>query len=587
MLRGVLSKTFGPFLDLALGGVLWATVISTFFFTWLRLKGFLEAASTQGKPVGVPPIVPLLAAFVASALVYHFLQAIFSKVRGESDPHIRGTKLLSFEQARAKAGKLHARPDTLRPIFWGGLALPNRIAPAGFLAVGDPGYGKTVSIDLLLKSALVSPGSDAKAVVFDPKTDTFCRLKNMGVRENRIVLLNPFDVRGHSWDLGRDLTRAEFFPEVALSLFPDEESQNPFFEKAARDLLEGVLLSFYHGWPLKSRSWTLRDVILALGHRPWLVRVLSWYPAANTRRIEQYFSDARTANNIMSSISTKTSSYAVIASYWHHAEMAQQTVSLEAWKDTDTILVLPHSHRAKEALAAINGVMFRRLAQVILDLPASSSRRVWVVVDELTKAGELPMLDDLVVKGRDRGVCVVAGFQSIEGLREVYGENIAGEISNVLGHKAFFGIKGDETARWAQDTFGRAELWQSTSTRGQSGTQGSWSVNTAPVEKPIVLASQFQAIERPDVTGKIDGFYFTSGVGPYQHAIRLKDVGRTLSPITDNDARENFQERPTEQGFLRSWDEKELAALRLPPLETRGHHKNRPPSPPDEPLNYT
>lgn len=567
-----IRSTVAPFFDLALIVARWAAVIAVFYLVSIKLDYKARGWVAFGG------------GFAAAVFANYLIKSILYR-SGSNDGHIRGTRLLSFKDARSRSQKLLRRANSGPALTWGGLTLPNSIAPAGFLAVGDPGYGKTVSIDMLLKTAIARPGSKTSAVIFDPKTDTYCRLKKMGVPVERIVLLNPFDIRSYSWNLGRDLRRAEYFSEIALTLFPKEDTKNPFFETATRDLLEGVLLSFHHKWPMKSRPWSLRDVLLAMGHRPWLVHVLAWHPAANARRIELYFSETTTANNIMSTVSTKIAPYEVLASYWHHAEMAGRTISLEEWSSSDTILVLPHSHRAQAYISAINAVLFKRLSQVILDLPMSSSRRVWVVVDELNKAGKLPMLDELVVKGRDRGVCVVAGFQTIEGLRDVYGPNISGEISNVLGHKAFFGIKGNETAKWAEAVFGNSEVWQTSSSRGASGNQGTWSTSWTPTVKPVVLASQLQAIQRPDTIGRIDGYFFTSGVGPYQHGIPLSSVRRELSPTTDDDSRENFQERPSEQGFLRSWDERELEALRLPPLSLFPKPPRTPP--PDEGLEYS
>lgn len=561
------------------GIIYWLTIALASIFT----GGFVAKHSN--------PVFGIFAALVVYFFVGHLWRILFGLFDKEEDLHISGTRLISFKDATVRARKLMRRPNANPPIPWGGLALSNALAPAGFLAVGSPGSGKTVSIDLLLKSVLGGAQSTAPAVIFDPKTDVFSRLKNMGVPESRVCLLSPFDTRGYSWNLAADIERAEAFPEIATTLFPKEASQEPFFENATRDLLTGVLLSFHQEWPMKTRTWSLRDVLVALSHRPWLVRVLAWHEEANGRRIEQYFAEPRVANNIMSTVSTKIAPYQVVAAYWHQAEKEGKALSLEAWKRTSNILVLPHSHRGTEALRAINQVMFRRLAQVMLDLPMSSERRIWVVLDELSKAGKLPKLDELIVEGRDRGICVVAGFQDIDGLREVYGPNLTGEVANQLGHKAFFGIRGKPTADWAESVFGQSEVWQRAESRGgssgSSSSSSTWSVNWHPVVKPIVFASELQAIERPEVTGKIGGFYFTSGIGPYSHALRLSDIGRQLRRVTVEDAKENLHERPAEQGFLKPWTNEELEELGLPPIDLGGSFDQRKPeSPDDQPLDY-
>ncbi|MFX8836738.1 type IV secretion system DNA-binding domain-containing protein, partial [Acinetobacter baumannii] len=58
----------------------------------------------------------------------------------------------------------------------------------------------------------------------------------------------------------------------------------------------------------------------------------------------------------------------------------------------------------------------------------SGMQQAWFFLDEVREAGELDGLSRLMTKGRSKGACVVLGFQDIDGMRDVYGDQVANEI---------------------------------------------------------------------------------------------------------------------------------------------------------------
>ncbi len=150
-------------------------------------------------------------------------------------------------------------------------------------------------------------------------------------------------------------------------------------------------------------------------------------------RLENYFAEERSLANIMSTVRSRIAPFEPIASLWQRASMK---VSLREWITGQFVLVLASNEAVGAALDAINQVMFRRLVELSLVESESEQRRSWFFLDEVREAGKLPGLSKLLTKGRSKGVCVVLGFQDVDGLKDAYGEHVAAEIIGQTSQKA-------------------------------------------------------------------------------------------------------------------------------------------------------
>ena len=135
----------------------------------------------------------------------------------------------------------------------------------------------------------------------------------------------------------------------------------------------------------------------------------------------------------MSTVATKLQRYEFIAAAWSHAS---EKISLKDWVEGEYILLLGNDEATRTALDAINQVIFRRVSELILNQSESETRRTWVFLDEVREMGHLEGLSRLLTKGRSKGCSIVLGFQDIEGLRDVYGQKIAAEITGQCSNKA-------------------------------------------------------------------------------------------------------------------------------------------------------
>jgi len=129
-------------------------------------------------------------------------------------------------------------------------------------------------------------------------------------------------------------------------------------------------------------AWEFRDVIYALRNEERLKRLL-----ARCRETEdlipQYFSNERTANDVLSTVATKMQRYTYIAAAWSRA---RRKISLTEWISSGDILLLGNDEAIRSALDAINQVIFKRVTELVLAQSESSTRRTWFFLDELRQA---------------------------------------------------------------------------------------------------------------------------------------------------------------------------------------------------------
>ena len=460
--------------------------------------------------------------------------------------HQRGRKLLSFRDAQKKASQLIREGEQI--IRWGWLTLPSRIAMTHFAVIGSTGSGKTILIRILMQSVLpdIGKGKDTRALVYDAKQDSMSMLSGIAPHAE-ILLLNPFDKRGVAWDMAKDITSPTTAQQVATILIPEAKNlSQPFFSDAARHLLSGVLISLIRNKPGK---WTFRDVVLIMAEQERLKSALEVCPATSSIS-KQYLHDGQTAKNVMSTVATKMQKYHFVAAAW---ERAERSISLREWLSSESILVLGNDEATRTALDAINQVIFKRLSELILAQNESESRRTWIFLDELRQAGNLQGLSSLLTKGRSKGTCVVLGYQDIEGLREVYGTQLANEIAGQCANKAILRCDSADTARWASALFGQSEVIEvSRGSSRNSENKTTHSSNERFKKREVVLPSEIMGLKPTSPEYGMEGFFITPHIGSYYAHLDGEYIGEEL--IAGDHNIENIVPRSEEDQYLSEWD---------------------------------
>lgn len=252
-----------------------------------------------------------------------------------------------------------------------------------------------------------------------------------------------------------------------------------------------------------------------------------------------------------------------MAAAWDRAPNA---VSLGDWVRGEFVLVLGNDESVRAPLDAINRAIVQRATELILNLPESPTRRVWLFLDEVREAGKLAGLRPLLNKGRSKGACVVLGFQAVEGLWAEYGKDQANEIVGECNHAALLRVESSETARWMADRVGEFERREVKPS--QAGTAGQTSLSEQTDRRAVVLPSEFQDLPVTDPANGLTGYYLSPVTGVYRHTTPSTDLTARLLPPDANSL--GHVPRPAEAQYLRRWDADDHRRLgfaaELPPV---------------------
>lgn len=487
--------------------------------------------------------------------------------------------------------------------FWfAGLQLPHDAALTHFAYIGATGSGKTISQRMLYQDTLrpyIGTNYGHRALMYDAKGDLHSILYGMGIKRKYIKTLNPFDKRCFAWDMAADIDDEASALELSTILIPEINENQPFFRQAARDILSGVIFSYILNTPGK---WTFRDVVYPLlSQDRQLVKDVLRQSKYTEDRL-QYFDHSTTAENIISTMRTVLKPYQMIAAMWHKASKADNTISLKEWveKPNGEILLMGNSHKLKESLRRVNQVIFKRVSQLLLDQPElkkGDTHRTWIHLDEAREMGKLDGLPELLTNGRSKGICVVIGFQDIDGMREVWGKEVAQEIIGQCRSKAFFGLGSGSCAQWAAEQFSYNERFETSFNQSVSYNSQDTTVQSGQAQqiakREVVLPILFMSIPPVNMKNGLRGYYISPyfvnvGIptalydGDKKHPIPGDQLfkGQLMDKLPDeiNGEKINFDPRPPEDQRIEFWtdEEREMFAGEEAEPEAESEEDNEP-----------
>jgi type IV secretory pathway TraG/TraD family ATPase VirD4 len=479
----------------------------------------------------------------------------------------RGAIEKTYKEAVRRAKELSAKFG-VGP-FFGMLELPISSKEGHFCVVGATGSGKTVTIRFFLQRIIpdLEEGPlQGRALIYDAKQDMIPLLSNMGGGDTQVHILNPFDLRSSPWDMAKDITEPATAYQVASLIIsdPDKADGNSmFFVNTMRNIMSAVIQSFIEFTP---DDWTFRDILLAMATEANLRLVLERTPKGR-QVLEACIKQGETFDNIRASIEARISEYEIIAALWHSS--SGPNFSLREWLKSRSILVLGNRESSRKVMDTLNALLFNRLVELINDGPENSDETTWIVLDEVRRAGKLDKLKDLLLFGRSKGASVLLGLQDVDGLREVYGQNVANEILGQCANKAILWLNSPETAKWASSLFGEEEVVdfhrnKSSSSNGIFGA-GTSSLGTSFSEsitkRELVLTSELLSKSGLFGVGGIGGYYSLQNVGDYKLRVSSDWVRKELLPKDETE--QSLCERPVSDQRLLPWDRFDLLRLRL------------------------
>lgn len=379
--------------------------------------------------------------------------------------------------------------------------LPVEEAVKHFLICGATGSGKTIGIQLFLQS--IAPRFQDGAprpeqlILFDAKCDALPMLAAMGLRseDDNFWILNPFDKRSAVWNFSEAVKTPGMARALATLFVPEERNSNaPFFTDAARELVYAVLQSLTN---IAGSDWTFRDLLCALDSREHITAVTARHPPA-FRLAKRVLDDERHSNGVLSTLASKLGRFEQVAALWHSSP-SNRRFSLKEFLKRPGVLVLGNDPVLRDSFWPINSILLKALSNEILRGANMLCPRCWFVLDEFRAMEKVDCIHDLLNRGRSKGVSVLLGLQTYEGLVEVYGENGANDILSQCASKTFLRAGGPRTAEWAEKFFNKVRRTEVTVTETDSGDTTGTSEQYSLHERSMFLASFFLDLPFPGI----------------------------------------------------------------------------------------
>jgi type IV secretory pathway TraG/TraD family ATPase VirD4 len=377
--------------------------------------------------------------------------------RDRDTEHVRGLRLLSrWRHNRQLNGGLLTKVG--RAIRWliyvpqrghdagmrlGGSVIPEQKEAEHFLISGSPGSGKSTLIRHML-AQIQERGQGV--VVIDPDSEFVQEFYN---ERRGDVVMNPLDARCPFWSPWLELRADNFAMDseaLAASLIRGQPRNNSeaFFQESSRTLLESIFQVLKGDQDNRGIGEFLAQ---SRGKIHKALVGTAAYPLVDPEATEQGSGILATASNAVKPFShlplpdqtTRT---------WSAREWAQNR---EGW------VFLCSTEDGRAATQKLQGVWLDSLVRWLMSAEIGS-KPTWLVADEFPVLGYQPQLEQLVVRGRKRGLCVVLAFQNVAQIRALYGRDGATTLTSSPTSKVIMRSDETETAKWASELLGSHEI---------------------------------------------------------------------------------------------------------------------------------
>lgn len=461
------------------------------------------------------------------------------KLLAQQDPAKPETEAASFRDFLCDPGAANESPTDLPPVgedafdensfFWAMRNLPIAEATKHFLICGCIGSGKTVTIQLFLQSIARRFRRNWKKpeqlILFDAKNDALELLKAIGIESDvpeteegagtpgagpdtarqpnpkaaDVWILNPADPNSAIWNIAEAVQSPMMARHLATLMVPEERNSNsPYFTDGARELIYAVLLGLCS---VAGVRWTFRDLLCALESRDRIMAVASQNKRAGTLAA-RLLGDERHTPGILSTLGTKLGRFEQVAALWHaRSGKAPRLFSIREFLARPGVLILGNDAVLRDSFWPINAMLLKALTQEILRERDTLEPRHWFVLDEFRAMEKVECIHDLLNRGRSKGAAVLIGLQSIDGLMDMYGDNVANDILSQCACKTFLRAGGPVTAGWAERFFGQIRGKEKVLTESSQGFTTSTSTQHNITERSMFIASYFMNLALPHPGG--------------------------------------------------------------------------------------
>lgn len=397
----------------------------------------------------------------------------------------------------------------------GGVKIPRSAEPYHFFVVGSTGSGKSVAITSLMDH-LEARGDIALVV---DSGGEFC---SRYYRTGRDHIINPFDDRCAPWSPTAEMSGPWDAEALAKSMVPDGTGESKEWNGYAQTLVTSVLRKL-----VDRKQLSIKDLLyyVQAASIDELTPLLAGTPAAAQL----------TSDKTFGSIRTIAANY--LATYAYLEDNANPfSVAKFIQAEKPGFLFLTYRDDQLDSLRNLVSCVLDIASRTILAMPASPTRRVWLIIDEFASIGKVQSIEAVATKARKMGGCLLLGLQSISQLQDRYGDKTAQTILSCLSSWLVLRCSDAETSEYISKYIGDAEISRMTRGESSSDSGGSDSLNEQIQTQRAVMPVELQRL------ANLQGYFKLAGDYPICN-IKLSFPKKRAKAAT-NYASRDFESRP-------------------------------------------
>lgn len=377
------------------------------------------------------------------------------------------------------------------------ITLDDNLLSRHVLILGGIGTGKTNTIFHILEQLRGSMTRNDVMIVFDTKGDFYQEF----YRPGDIVISKDAKATGPDgpdfWNIFREVADGisieEDVIEITRTLFFEkiQQSNQPFFPNAARDLLAAILLHFSRTQEISEMdNGRLRDF---LNRSPTSDLRLMLESHDDLRAMTTYIADDRSpqTQGVFSELQQMAREILV----GNFARSGTLSIRQGVREKGGRVIFIEYDLGVGNLLTPIYRLLLDLAIKEALSREKSEGN-VWFVIDEFRLAPNLQHIDDGANFGRSLGAKFIVGVQNVEQVFHAYGEELGRSILSGFMSTIAFNVKDAATREFIKGLFGknrkREAYMASIQTRGlieevrDANVVEDWDITGLPVGRAIV-----------------------------------------------------------------------------------------------------
>jgi len=403
------------------------------------------------------------------------------------DEHLRGSKMLSEEEALERLWSEYRIEDEGGLIKLGRIMVPRQVENRHFLLVGRSGTGKTTLLNQVIER-IRERGN--KAIVYDVKGDYLSYFYD----ERTDYIFNPLDQRSLHWCLFDEIETIADVDSIATSLIPPSFREDKFWVDASRDVFSSIVYYLYVTGQ-KSNGALWQHVSLTEAELLELMQQAVAQGCEPARRALGYLQGYEKGSKVASDTLSTMKQYTNCFYYTRHLS---NDWSLKRWlsEDGSSFLFITNYSTLRDTLKPLLSLLIDLSMKHLLALEENVNRRRFIILDEFASLQRLTSIVQCLEQVRSKGGSLWIALQDLSQLQRVYSEVTAFTIMNNTNTILAFAVNDPNTTNLLSKIFGEIEILETDESlsMGPAENRDGLTLQRRRRKEYLIIPSQFSVL---------------------------------------------------------------------------------------------